>query len=62
MRKYVCLLEVNEMKNVLIYFPERKLAPKGGPAGYLNNLRMGLGNIALDELNIDFYKDAPVEF
>lgn len=27
---------------VLIHFPEDKLAPKGGPAGYLYNLRLGL--------------------
>ena len=29
------------MKKLLIYFPEEKLFPKGGQAGYLFNLKKG---------------------
>ena len=50
------------MKRVMIYFPERKLAPKGGPAGYLNNLNNGLMEVEHNELDISFYANAPVEF
>ena len=32
------------MKKLLIYFPESKLAPKGGQAGYLYNLKKGFEN------------------
>ena len=50
------------MKRVLIYFPERQLAPKGGPAGYLNNLKNGLNIISHEGVEISFYSNAPVEF
>lgn len=50
------------MKKVMIYFPERKLAPKGGPAGYLNNLKNGLQTIDHDGMDISFYSSALVEF
>lgn len=45
------------MQKLLIYFPERKLKPSGGPAGYLYNLYKGLKKINLNEysLQIDFY-------
>lgn len=33
---------VSKKEKFLIHFPENKIAPKGGPAGYLNNLRLGL--------------------
>lgn len=48
------------MKKVLIYFPERKLAPKGGPAGYLYNLRQGLSQMEHSDIGISFYDNAPV--
>lgn len=50
------------MKRVLIYFPERQLAPIGGPAGYLNNLRNGLNIVNYEGVEISFYSNAPVEF
>ena len=43
------------MKKVLIYFPEWKLLPKGGPAGYLYNLKNGLADVPNDDLEISFY-------
>ena len=46
------------MKKVLIYFPEEKLAPKGGPAGYLNNLKNGLSAVSHDGLEISFYNNS----
>lgn len=49
------------MKKVMIYFPERKLIPKGGPAGYLYNLKNGLSQIDKSIFNIEFYQSAPVE-
>lgn len=48
------------MKRVLIYFPERQLAPKGGPAGYLYNLKNGLDMVNHDGLEISFYSNIPV--
>lgn len=45
------------MKKLLIYFPERKILPKGGPSGYLYNLRKGLEEIENDEIQISFYND-----
>ena len=47
------------MKKLLIYFPERKLKPSGGPAGYLYNLRNGLKdfNYKDSDLEIDFYNN-----
>lgn len=45
------------MKKLLIYFPERKLLPKGGPAGYLYNLKKGLDNIKTSNLQISFYNN-----
>ena len=50
------------MKRVLVYFPERNLAPKGGPAGYLYNLKSGLQHVNHDDLEISFYSSAPVQF
>lgn len=42
------------MKKLLIYYPERQLKPKGGPAGYLYNLKSGIDELAQnEELNID---------
>lgn len=46
----------------MIYFPERSLAPKGGPAGYLYNLKNGLQHVKHDDLKISFYLSAPVQF
>lgn len=42
------------MKKVLIYKDVSQLAPKGGPAGYLYNLREGLHGIADPSLEIVF--------
>lgn len=42
-------------KRVLIYYHENKLAPIGGPAGYLFNLQQELKDLQLDNLDIDFY-------
>lgn len=42
-------------KKVLIYFPERKLVPKGGPAGYLYNLKSGLESFQHDDVEVYFY-------
>lgn len=50
-----------KLKKVMIYYPERKLAPKGGPAGYLYNLKDGLKKVMFDDLEIAFYSSAPVE-
>lgn len=36
---------MSQTGKVLIHFPEDKLAPKGGPAGYLYNLRLGLEEV-----------------
>lgn len=41
-------------KKVLIYYPENKLAPIGGPAGYLCNLKKELDCRPDDELEISF--------
>lgn len=41
----------------LIYFPVNKLAPVGGPAGYLWNLKRGLEGRSND---IDFLPVAPL--
>lgn len=49
------------MKKVLIYFPERKLAAKGGAAGYLYNLKIGLEKMKHEEFEISFYNPASVE-
>lgn len=48
------------MKKVLIYFPERDLSPKGGPSGYLYNLRQGLNQIYYENISIEFYNNLPV--
>lgn len=45
------------MSKLLIYFPERKLYPKGGAAGYLYNLRQQLGQLSLKDIEIYFLKD-----
>lgn len=53
------------MKKVLIYFPESKLAPTGGPAGYLYNLKNGLDAMkAKSDLDIEitFYNALPNRF
>ena len=36
------------MKRVLIHFPQDRIAPKGGPAGYLYSLRLGLEQIGAE--------------
>ena len=41
-------------RRVLIYYPENRLAPVGGPAGYLYNLKAALDAGADDGLQIDF--------
>lgn len=43
----------------LIHFPVNKLAPKGGPAGYLYNLRQGLNQIGAE--GYDFLPEVPAE-
>lgn len=48
-------------KKVLIYFPKRKLAPTGGPAGYLNNLYIGLKKCEHHNLDISFYENSVVK-
>ncbi len=50
------------MKKILIYYPENNLAPTGGPAGYLWNLRQGLNNLEFDDIRIDFYNTANKRF
>ena len=53
------------MKKLLIYFPESKLVPKGGQAGYLYNLKKGLEQLQENEklqVDISFYNNAPVRF
>ena len=39
---------MSKIGKVLIHFPEDKLAPKGGPAGYLCNLRLGLEEVGAE--------------
>lgn len=46
-------------KRVLIYYHENKLAPIGGPAGYLFNLQQELKDLQLDNLDIDFLPPTP---
>lgn len=41
-------------KKVLIYYCENKLAPIGGPAGYLFNLQQELKGMQPDDLDIEF--------
>ncbi len=45
------------MKKLLIYFPKEKLLPKGGPAGYLYNLKKGLDGIEFSDIQISFYNN-----
>lgn len=50
------------MKKLLIYYPEDQLQPKGGPAGYLYNLRNGLEQIKQEgnfNIEISFYNNLP---
>lgn len=47
------------MKKVLIYFSERNLLPKGGPSGYLYNLRCGLNKANCENISIEFYNNLP---
>ena len=49
------------MKDVLIFYPERKLSPKGGPSGYLYNLNKGLLELNNNDIIFSFYDNAPVE-
>ena len=49
-------------EKLLIYFPEDKLQPTGGPAGYLWNLNKGLHEVDSGCLKIEFYKNAPARF
>lgn len=53
------------MKKLLIYFPESKLVPKGGQAGYLYNLKKGLDQLRLTEelpIDISFYNNGSSRF
>lgn len=48
------------MKKLLIYFPENKLRPVGGQAGYLFNLKKGLNDLISEEekeFDIFFYNN-----
>lgn len=50
------------MKKILIYYPENQLKPKGGPAGYLYNLKTGLDKLRIDgllDIDISFYNNMP---
>ena len=50
------------MTKLLIYYPEARLQPKGGPAGYLYNLKKGLEILPAEEktgLDISFYNNLP---
>lgn len=50
------------MKKLLIYYPEKELKPKGGPAGYLYNLKAGIDEWKeKNQLDIDisFYNNMP---
>lgn len=50
------------MKKLLIYYPESCLSPKGGPAGYLYNLKSGLekiGGFDNGSFQISFYGQFP---
>lgn len=47
------------MKRILVYFHENDLAPIGGPAGYLYNLRKQLTEATDDDVQIEFLP--PVE-
>lgn len=50
------------MKKLLIYYPEDVLEPKGGPAGYLYNLKKGLEECRKQEnlpVDISFYSNMP---
>ena len=47
------------MKKVLIYFPENKLEPKGGPSGYLYELKNGMQCLKDDSIKISFLPAVP---
>lgn len=50
------------MSKLLIYYPEDRLQPKGGPAGYLYNLKSGLDVLKKNgklDIDISFYNDMP---
>jgi hypothetical protein len=42
---------VSKSEKILIHFPENKIAPKGGPAGYLFNLKLGLERNGAEEFS-----------
>ena len=44
------------MIKLLINFDEKKIKPVGGPAGYLWNLKKGMGNIDNSEISLSFLK------
>lgn len=46
------------MKKVLIYIKKSELKPKGGPSGYLYNLKAGLESINDSEIEIEFLKES----
>ena len=48
------------MKKLLIFFPDRKIEPKGGPAGYLYNLKEGLKSINQTDIDVSFYSGTPI--
>lgn len=45
---------------ILIHFAENEIAPKGGPAGYLCNLKQGLQNNVIN--NIEFLPNVGVSY
>ena len=50
------------MKKLLIYYPEDALEPKGGPAGYLYNMKKGLEECRKQEnlpVDMSFYSNMP---
>ncbi len=49
--------EKMKKKKILIYFPEEMIAPMGGPAGYLWNLKKGISSLSNMPIEIEFYKN-----
>lgn len=42
---------MTDSEKILIHFPSDRIAPKGGPAGYLHNLRLGLEEIGAERFD-----------